>query len=54
MNRFSPRYMFDRFVYPNFLVGGCGYVFTMDTATKIYNVSMETPLFVLEDVYFTG
>lgn len=54
MIRFAPRYMFDGDVYPNFLAGGSGYVFTMDTASKIYNVSMKTPFFVLEDVYFTG
>lgn len=46
--------MFDEFIYPNFLFGGGDFVFTMDTAAKLYNASMEIPLLVFEDVYFTG
>lgn len=51
--RFSPRYMYDKPIYPNYL-SGTGYVFSMDTAEKLYNVSMEIPLLHLEDVYLTG
>lgn len=46
--------MFDRSFVPNFLHGGSGYVFTMETATKLYNASMGMPLNYLEDSYFTG
>lgn len=45
--------MYDRQLYPNYL-SGSGYVFTMDTAKKLYNASMEVPLLYLEDVYTTG
>lgn len=45
--------MYDRKQYPNYL-SGSGYVFTMDTAKKLYNASMEVPLLYLEDVYTTG
>lgn len=45
--------MYDRKTYPNYL-SGSGYVFTMDTAEKLYNASLETPLLHLEDVYVTG
>lgn len=52
--RYVPRYMFDRNFFPNYFDGGSGYVFTMKTATKLYNASMEIPLIHLEDAYFTG
>lgn len=52
--RFTPRYMYDKIVLPNFLAGGAGYIFTMDTAAKLYNASMEVPLYIFEDVYITG
>lgn len=45
--------MYGGDVYPNFL-SGTGYVFTMDTAEKLYNTSLTTPLLYLEDVYLTG
>lgn len=51
--RFNPPYMYDGEFYPNYL-SGSGYVFTMDTARKLYNSSMDVPLFHLEDVYLTG
>lgn len=51
--RFTPRYMYSRQQFPNYL-SGSGYVFTIDTATKLYNASMEMPLLYLEDVYTTG
>lgn len=52
-SRFAPRYLYDGEMYPNYL-GGSGYVFTMDTAKKLYSASMNVPLFHLEDVYLTG
>lgn len=51
--RFTPRYMYSNTIYPNYL-SGSGYVFTMDTAKKLYNASMDTELLYLEDVYTTG
>lgn len=45
--------MYDKHVFPNYL-SGTGYVFTMDTAEKLYNASMVSPLLHLEDVYLTG
>lgn len=51
--RFTPPYLFDGEFYPNYL-GGSGYVFTMDTAKKLYDASMNVPLIHLEDVYLTG
>lgn len=53
VHRFTPRYMYNRQQYPNYL-SGSGYVFTIDTAKKLYNASMEMPLLYLEDVYTTG
>lgn len=50
---FTPRYMYDQDFYPTYL-SGTGYVFTMNAAVKLYNVSMNIPLFHLEDVYLTG
>lgn len=52
--RYVPRYLFDRSFFPNYLDGGSGFVFTMETAAKLYNASLEMPLFLFEDVYFTG
>lgn len=51
--RFTPRYMYDRAIYPKYL-SGSGYVFTIDAAAKLYNASLELPILHLEDVYLTG
>ncbi|XP_031634332.1 beta-1,3-galactosyltransferase 1-like [Contarinia nasturtii] len=51
---FSPPFMYDREIFPIFLAGGSGYVFTMSTAAKLYKASMEVPLVLAEDAYFTG
>lgn len=48
-----PHYMYDKKIYPNYLAGS-GYVMSIDTAIKLYNVSMKIPLLYLEDVYLTG
>lgn len=45
--------MYDKETFPNYL-SGSGYVFTIDTAIKLYNASLEMPLLHLEDVYLTG
>lgn len=52
-DRYSPNYMYDKETYPNYL-SGTGYVMSIDVALRIYNVSLKTPLFHLEDVYVTG
>lgn len=51
--RFTPHYMYNKNVYPDYL-SGTGYLMSMDTAAKLYNASMKTPLLHLEDVYLTG
>lgn len=45
--------MYDKETYPNYL-SGTGYVMSTDIALRLYNVSLTTPLFHLEDVYLTG
>lgn len=50
---YTPMYMYDGNIYPNYL-SGTGYVMSADVAVKLYNVSLTTPLFHLEDVYLTG
>lgn len=45
--------MYEKSMYPKYLSGG-GYVFSMDTAERLYNSSLEIPLLHLEDVYLTG
>lgn len=45
--------MYDKKTYPNYL-SGTGYVMSWDVAMKLYNASLITPLFHLEDVYLTG
>lgn len=53
VDRFTPRYMYDKKIYPNYL-SGTGYVFSMDAGEKLYNASMIMPILHLEDVYLTG
>lgn len=50
---YTPMYMYSGKVYPNYL-SGTGYVMSMDVAAKLYNASLTTPVFHLEDVYLTG
>lgn len=50
---YSPIYMFSGDMYPNYL-SGTGYVMSMNSAVALYNASLTTPLFHLEDVYLTG
>lgn len=51
--RYTPMYMYSGNIYPNYL-SGTGYVMSMDVAMKLYNASLTTPVFHLEDVYLTG
>lgn len=50
---YSPLYLFDKTSYPQYL-SGIGYVMSTEVATKLYNVSLRTPFFHLEDVFLTG
>lgn len=45
--------MFDGEYYPNYL-SGTAYIFTFDTARALYEESLRTQVFHLEDVYLTG
>jgi len=50
---YVPSYMFSAKKYPNYL-SGTGYVMSRRAAEKIFNASLDTPLFHLEDIYVTG
>ncbi|KAJ8962723.1 hypothetical protein NQ318_001121 [Aromia moschata] len=50
---YSPRYMYQERLYPNYL-SGTGYLLSMDVAHTLFNITLSTPIFHLEDVYLTG
>uniref|UniRef100_A0A0K2U674 Hexosyltransferase n=1 Tax=Lepeophtheirus salmonis TaxID=72036 RepID=A0A0K2U674_LEPSM len=50
---YSPRFMFSARKYPTYL-SGTGYVLSSSAVEKLYNASLTTPIFHLEDVYITG
>lgn len=50
---YSPTYMYDKDVYPNYL-SGTAYLMNFATAKLLYRASLSTPIFHLEDVYLTG
>ncbi|XP_052902642.1 uncharacterized protein LOC128310129 isoform X1 [Anopheles moucheti] len=50
---YSPTYMYDKEVYPNYL-SGTAYLMNFETAKLLYRASLSTPIFHLEDVYLTG
>uniref|UniRef100_A0A9I3FHC2 Uncharacterized protein n=1 Tax=Anopheles epiroticus TaxID=199890 RepID=A0A9I3FHC2_9DIPT len=50
---YSPTYMYDKEVYPNYL-SGTAYLMNFATAKLLYRASLSTPIFHLEDVYLTG
>ncbi|KAJ8971937.1 hypothetical protein NQ314_000470 [Rhamnusium bicolor] len=50
---YSPKYMYKGKLYPNY-VSGTGYLMSMDVAHKLFNTTLSTPIFHLEDVYLTG
>lgn len=51
--RYSPQYMYGKRVYPNYL-SGTGYLMTLDVAKKLFETTLTTPIFHLEDIYITG
>merc|ERR1711894_436752 len=50
---YSPHYMYDKKRYPNYL-SGTGYVMSKSTALTLYEASIDTPIFHMEDIYVTG
>ncbi|CAH2014343.1 unnamed protein product [Acanthoscelides obtectus] len=50
---YSPTYMYEDKTYPNYL-SGTGYLMSIEVAQKIFEASLSTPIFHLEDVYITG
>lgn len=50
---YTPPWMFNGSVYPNYC-SGTSYVISCDSVQKLYNVSLETQFFWLEDIYITG
>lgn len=50
---YMPSYMYDKYLYPNYL-SGTGYVMSSDAAAILYREALKTPLLHLEDVFLTG
>ncbi|XP_053679819.1 uncharacterized protein LOC128730765 [Anopheles nili] len=50
---YSPTYMYNKNVYPNYL-SGTAYLMNFEVAKALYRASLTTPIFHLEDVYLTG
>lgn len=50
---YVPNYMFSARRYPNYL-SGTAYLMGRSTAAALYNASLDTPLFHLEDIFVTG
>lgn len=50
---YVPSYMFSGKRYPNYL-SGTAYLMQRSTAIKLYQASLDTPIFHLEDIYITG
>lgn len=50
---YTPKYMYQGKVYPNYL-SGTGYLMDRKTAILLYQTALTTPLLHLEDVYITG
>jgi len=50
---YVPQYMFAGKRYPNYL-SGTSYLMAKTTVAKLYNASLDTPMFHLEDIFVTG
>jgi len=50
---YVPQYMFAGKRYPNYL-SGTSYLMATTTVAKLYNASLDTPMFHLEDIFVTG
>ena len=50
---FSPKYMYGKTHYPNYLLG-TAYLMSRSITSKLYEAALETPVFHMEDVFITG
>lgn len=50
---YAPIYMYNNDIYPNYL-SGSSYLMSFDIINNLYNVTLNTSLLHLEDVYLTG
>ena len=50
---FSPKYMYDKKQYPNYL-SGTAYLMSHSITSKLYEAALEIPVFHIEDVFVTG
>lgn len=50
---YAPYYLYKSDVYPPYL-SGTAYVMSVDVALRLYNETLVTPYFHLEDVFITG
>ena len=50
---YTPNYMFSGEYYPEYF-SGSAYLMTQNSAQRLYDESLITPLFHLEDVFLTG
>ena len=50
---FSPKYMYGKTRYPNYLLG-TAYLMSHSITSKLYKAALETPVFHMEDVFITG
>lgn len=50
---YSPYYLFPFEMYPPYL-SGTAYLMSLNVVHRLYNISLQTPFFHLEDVYITG
>lgn len=50
---FSPKYMYAKQHYPNYL-SGTAYLMSQSITTKLYEVALKTSVFHMEDVFITG
>lgn len=50
---YTPRFLFEGNEFPTY-VAGPGYLISIDVVKQLYNASLTTPFFHLEDIYVTG
>ena len=50
---YVPKYMFAERRYPNYL-SGTAYLMSRQALAALYQASLDSPLFHLEDIYITG
>jgi len=50
---FSPKYMYGKKRYPNYL-SGTAYLMSRSITAKLYEAALKTPVFHMEDIFITG